>query len=85
MSYLEPIGYVYDYAAYHPPCFPEGVNRDGAAVAAIFQWDADVCETICDGCHEPLLECESNQPQQEDDDIKDLDLEGDAEEHPLSG
>ncbi len=85
MSYLEPIGYVYDYATYHPQCFPEGVDRDGAAVAAIFQWDADACETICDGCHEPLLECESNQPQQEDDDIKDLDLEGDAEGHPLSG
>ena len=67
-SNMNPVGYVYDYAIYHPECFPKGVDRDNPdEVGAIFAWDKDACST-CDVCFEPLIECDSNSDSSSEDD-----------------
>jgi hypothetical protein len=65
VSHLDPVGYTYNAAAYHPECLPKGVDPDGEEVGAIFQWDEAACELVCDVCFEPLLEGESNQQEDE--------------------
>jgi hypothetical protein len=68
MSHLDPVGYTYDAAAYHPSCLPIGVDPDSEEVGAVFAWEDAAFELVCDVCFEPLLESESN-PQQEDGDV----------------
>ncbi len=71
MSHLDPVGYTYEAAAYHPECFPEGVDPNSEEVGAVFAWEDTAFEFVCDVCFEPLLESESIQQQEKDDDACD--------------
>jgi hypothetical protein len=61
----DPVGYFYDYAIYHPECFPEGIDPDGEEVSAIFEWEEDAGASTCDACSAPLVEGDGD--EEEDD------------------
>lgn len=53
----QPVGYYYDYAIYHPECFPEEVDLEEEGASPIFEWEEDACSE-CSACWEPLCDCD---------------------------
>jgi len=60
------VGYTYDGAAYHPECLPDGIDRNNIdVVGAVFSWSEEACRYSCDVCLVPLLECDSDDEEEE--------------------
>ena len=53
----EIVGYIYERAAYHPECLPEGIDPSGEEVRPVAEWDEDDIEALtCDACLTPLVD-----------------------------